>query len=736
MASVKEVLTNFFKIKHFREMPEVQRARFDDLVKKGNSALTFDQRDWRDQLDGKPLPEIGDELDDEELKELYIVLNNVFNSILKDKHLAGRSAFGKSMDFVKSKTDDPDNGIFGNMFHAIPLSNETKSTLDSLAKPEVLDKLESFLDGCLPDGIKIEEFKKKFIEKKYETDMHFRQILLDVVRSVENKLSWTEVPNENAKKLLEKLVSTKKGLNPEPGTAEITRLKLSANEIMEKIYSTKALREAVATYDNGKITGAYETAKKEVNYDDGDNALAPKADDKLNMMQRLKKYVGDTYEDYLQKYSLLHGGDLMFFSLQAKDIVKGISKAKIKPTDGLDAVISKAEEIKEKINYESNSTMKHFNWFIDELKALKKESPQAFEGCLRNGRQLKRLVSNLMIHAVKSHKIAEAKTALEILSVIKYSNRTSRAMDAIRADKGLFTFLSNPDLSWNKNDAIKFITAAVDQSLRIAALGIGYTATVGVNLLRKSGTHIGKKYSMNADDEFGKAHKKYLDENETNKARVVTNRDAAISMRDENQNFVNEATARGETEGELSRSKFLHERDAKDTKTKLARYLQGLQTFLEGKPLAPEDRDACDNFIQQASAFLDDENAENIATLPVPRVPDVINGGRPVQIIMDSIQKLKDHTSGINDTAKKIQKYRDAQSAVESTQKEIDSMNNEIDTWDDKHHDEFQELIDHWNKLERGRDTHFGKMYNFKPGSKKKWQANFSKLFGNERTGA
>ena len=61
-------------------------------------------------------------------------------------------------------------------------------------------------------------------------------------------------------------------------------------------------------------------------------------------------------------------------------------------------------------------------------------------------------------------------------------------MNSLKEDKELFNFLSNKDLSWNKNEGVKFVTAAIDKSFRIACLGIGYGGTFAVNRFRRFGT--------------------------------------------------------------------------------------------------------------------------------------------------------------------------------------------------------------------------------------------------------
>ena len=61
---------------------------------------------------------------------------------------------------------------------------------------------------------------------------------------------------------------------------------------------------------------------------------------------------------------------------------------------------------------------------------------------------MKALIRELIIKAVRENKIDEAKTAMEVLSVIKYGYTTSKIMDAIRKEP--LSIFSDKGLSWNK----------------------------------------------------------------------------------------------------------------------------------------------------------------------------------------------------------------------------------------------------------------------------------------------
>ena len=50
-------------------------------------------------------------------------------------------------------------------------------------------------------------------------------------------------------------------------------------------------------------------------------------------------------------------------------------------------------------------------------------------------------------------------------------------------------------------------------------------------------------------------------------------------------------------------------------------------------------------------------------------------------------------------------------------------------TWDDKHHDKVEELINYWNLLEKGRNTHSGPMFSWF-GRKKTQEKKFNNIKG------
>ena len=73
-----------------------------------------------------------------------------------------------------------------------------------------------------------------------------------------------------------------------------------------------------------------------------------------------------------------------------------------------------------------------------------------------------------------------------------------------------------------------------------------------------------------------------------------------------------------------------------------------------------------------------------------------------------------------------VHKFKNAKNRVDELNRQIDARNDEINNWDDKHTDKFQELMAYWDFLETGRNTHTGNMYSWTPGSAAKKQKKFN----------
>ena len=222
-------------------------------------------------------------------------------------------------------------------------------------------------------------------------------------------------------------------------------------------------------FPSDKIKSAFDTAKSNVAYDDKNSPdyVPPKRKDEITPLQRMSEWADETYADIFEKYTKFKG-DRLYFSPNAKNIVAAIHKAKVKPTDGIKGVLDKAGDIEKGLLYKSPKATDHFKWFSKTMGELGSTMPKAFEGALRNGRQMRAIIEEMILIAVRDGKVDEAKTAMEVLSVIKYGYTTSKIMDALGKEK--LSIFSDGKLSWNKNEGMKFVTTALDKSIKTARI--------------------------------------------------------------------------------------------------------------------------------------------------------------------------------------------------------------------------------------------------------------------------
>jgi hypothetical protein len=144
---------------------------------------------------------------------------------------------------------------------------------------------------------------------------------------------------------------------------------------------------------------------------------------------------------------------------------------------------------------------------------IKEQIPDAYEGALKNGHQLRQVAMYVITMAAKDGEIAKAKTALEILSVAKYGLTCSRTLNAVRESTKDMSILSDGNLSWNKNEGIQFVTKAIDKTAGFAIQGIGLAATGVRNFVQNHRTKIGKDISKGAkkDHPYHHLHKEYTE---------------------------------------------------------------------------------------------------------------------------------------------------------------------------------------------------------------------------------
>jgi len=715
---MQDMLVNYFKQYHFNKMSVNVRAKFDEHVEKND--LVGNMKDWKANLwikDGEKDPkEVIKELSDDDLIELYKDIRARLQRLPENPEV-----------YKNGKMDDDNAAVkfykeyFGddNMFHESSVDGRVKTTLEKLFKIDNQD-LKTALNAGLSavkksannsnNKYSLDELKAKINNGDYNTDPEFRNDLRQILGAAYRDLYYTTDPDvKSIRYELSELVSN--GFDPNPSKFEIDSFRAELPEILNQVYSTKKVREII--FAGSEIASALNTAREKVDYDKTDSEcfVEGKTDDQLTIMQLLKKKVTDKYEDYLGKY--FHPddrvGDHLYKSLEAKEIVLAIKKAGVKKTDGLDKVLEKANDIKSNAVGKMKKAGSQFEWIVKEFTKLKKAMPKAFAGCLNNGFQLSRIIQQIIMDAVEQDKMDEAKTAMEVLIVMQYGNTTSGLMEKIRADKELFTLLSNKDLSWNqKSEAVAFVTGALDKTFRFGTLAIGYGLTFVYNNVRQLGSRIkendGNKFFKSARDNWANhnADKERMEAGlDRAKKRIKTYRDevgltgSGIRSKKDKEDFFRTKEGTLTVERESIRAKFL-------TPDSLRITLDNLENKiiynLIGK--VPDDIiDLGQNYINEVRMALDDDTPID----SLPRIPDELLLNPETKTYFVGLQNKfnydKQNHEDFNSKQDEINRFNNATDELRRAEQQRDRYKKQIRDFDADKKNKFDRLVKHWNDL-------------------------------------
>jgi hypothetical protein len=592
--------------------------------------------------------------------------------------------------------------------------------------------------GLTSSDFSYADLLKSLKDKKYNFDGKAQETLKNVAQYIEYySIHDEDVKDRFGQKEFSNIASGFEDSNINPH--KLAQFKRDYGEILGDLYKNDKALEEFAKYDKDKISGPLKTARDKISYNnkESDNYLTPKRDDELNLAQQISKFAGETYEDCLKKYTSLRG-DRMYVSPDAQLIIKALDKAKIKPTEGLAKVLSEAENIKKNL---PPVARKKFEYFASIMNDLKTAMPKAFAGALQNGRQLRALVSEMILHAVKNGKVEEAKVAMEVLSVIKYGYTTSKIMDALRKEK--FTVFSDPGLTWNKTAGLKFVTTALDKGIKTAFLGVGYGITIGVNGIQRSRS----KFNGKPGDRMTGARNDWKINDTAQKTRITNLRDQDTTNRDANQTTLdNLNTMHGINAGNIG----AHETRRQEYDAAAKAYDDNETAINDGNTeigALNAEITALDGQITTLTGDIATLNATlndpaTYAGMPAPAASALaVNISTQIQEKTQQLQIAtqtradKISTSGAKNTAVatatgnrttlattrdtkktaysgmgsinsmdiKLSNWHDATDQVASLNAQITKRDAELLTWDEKHRDQYRDLMAHWDFLESGQ---------------------------------
>lgn len=780
MADVKMVdfLLQYFMQLRFNEMPVEVRAKFDDYAK--NDDFRGHMKEWKARLAGNSLPDPNDangswNLSEDEWKELFREFQSAFR-----KMDTNRKKFTNSVDFSVNNKDAIE--FLDEYFGAGKLFDKATASVAAETQIQVLagvlnahkDVLEIQLSewGLTGGDFSYNDLLKGIKDKKYNTDSDFQSKLKNVAYYI---TAYTTNPYYKNDDLIRALggytydfKDIQEGFDDKAvDPAKLAVFKTEYDILLRRLAHKDKVRNV---FPSDKIKSAFDTAKSNVAYDDKSSPdyIPPKRQDEITPLQRISEWADETYADIFEKY-VKFKGDRLYFSPNAKNIVAAIHKAKVKPTDGIKGVLDKAGDIEKGLLYKSPKATDHFKWFTKTMGELGSTMPKAFEGALRNGRQMHAIIEEMILIAVRDGKVDEAKTAMEVLSVIKYGYTTSKIMDALGKEK--LSIFSDGKLSWNKNEGMKFVTTALDKSIKTAFMGIGYGITMVGNALNLSGSKFNGQRGR-----LKNKQSEWETQNANDKAAADARRNAMnaqdqtlIQQENQNKNDVNQNLQPGQqvitdanfnqqkTNLENARTAETAEKNRLDqraqdpayqtAKNNVDRYneliqeqntvnqnipaVQGqinqfntqIQQIQQNPNMSQQEKDMRSQGLVQAKIQAEDQLAEmqqRQTAIPTELAqitgnPNWATDQRLVQQHEQEVQNYNDTVDQNNAQEDRIKKWKSATDSIDEINKRISERDEVMNKWDEDHKDKFMELMAYWDMLETGRNTHMGKMYNWKP---------------------
>lgn len=752
MASMKEFLNTYYQRLIFNEMSQEQFVQFCEWIRDGKA--TDNQKIWAKKYlttnaageyetdpaglyIRKPLPDVTDPtegLSDEEWEKLFKAFRNAFQNMD-----ANKKSFEDNDKATKFLKDFFGSGKIFQNSQILP-SNDRKiynpTSPDNTLYKFLLDnervlksRLSSGYYSVLDDDFTYQDLLTGIGSGKYKTDVSFRKKMLSVAGYLESERADL---TRDLGLYIPDFSDYDTWFDDSVQASKLGEFKASYRKILNRLRSEKKTREVFSNYDSGKISGPLNKALTNLNYDDekSEDYVRPKRSDELTVTQRISEWWGDTYSDVLEKY-IKFKGDELFFSNEARLICKNLPKD-LKKTDDLDAVLTAMGKAKEKLTTAHDlPTLKHLKWFQDTMAEIKADPnmKKTYAGALQHGGQLRNLVKEVMIKAVKQSEsdpsaIDKAKTTLELLSVLHFGFTTSKIMDTLKDTE--FTLLSDKDLSWNKNEATKFITKALDKSVKFAFMSIGYGITMAKNAYSLSKTKI-RSYSDRKNNNLYNAHEEHLRHNAENRQNLNDELNANRALRTTTQtrlNTIQGTASYADTETRLNGEISTHEGYLANISNNITTLETAINEYIANGSHSEIPDDTAASQLSNALQYIKAEYVKNPVT-PLRSLTVGVTGS--LQTALNNIQtnwaNIDNYRTDLEKSRTDLNDLVNGTETVNQLNNKIAEQENEIANWDANHNDKMEDLIQHWNMLETGRNTKTGPMYNwFSRLSKKKAQ--------------
>lgn len=764
MANMKDFLTTYYSRLIFREMSHEQFVQFCGYIK--DKKATDTQKVWAEELlkkdpatgefetvsntniyIPKDLPDVldttGEGLSDEEWEKLFKAFQSAFQSMdgsksdfkynekatkFLEQYFGSHTATGGTSVYHMFQPEKIKPSVVPKLYNAT--HEDDPATLYGFLKKYEHILKPRFQGGyysILEDNFSYKDLLDGIKSGKYNTKSSFRKKLEAVAGYIEgykSELYTNGIPHGAIPDFSDYEQWYDNRIDP----FRLDQFKHEYADLLNTLREEPKIREVFAKHDGGKITGPLNKALEIQSYDnpESEDYIQPKREESMTIPETIAEWWGDTYSNCLEKYAKLRG-DRLFFSKEAKVICKYLQK-NLKKTDGLDGVLKNIGDAKAKLKaareFKAN---KHLGWFEKTMTEIKNDPKmeKAWKKGLRNGTAMRAIVKELIIRAVNDKdgpKIDEAKTALELISVLHYEYTTSNIMDALA--KTDITIFSDGKLSFNKNDGMKLITTALDKGIKTAIQGIGYAITIGANAINMSGRKITQYSDKKGKGNFKSEHDQYLRGLDAKKQDLEDKINAERTHRTNTQATID--TIRGtrtydQAKTDIETNLGALSATADTEKQNLNNLVQQMASLLEeSNPTTgamtisdTDDRNAIEEFL---SKIINNETP----TIPVLHTPSITTlAGTTVDLgtlLHDTLIQYNRNSTAItnrDNEQNKLNNLVNGTELVNQLSEQITRHQEEYDNWDTNHRDAFKELSNYWNRLETGRNTHTGPMYNW-----------------------
>lgn len=510
----EKFLIDLAKQLNLRNMDDATRARLKDLKDKG--VLTKKQQGWDPT---KLLPEIVDITPADptatppepakytytgdptaggavpsakDLKDLYLKLVVILRDINADKELRNNDPTKKFLDTFYG----PGKAVETYTVLPIDITGPNDATEIATYISSNLDEFVDFFNGEIKEK-DLKNLINALNDGSYIYDTKSLKTLDAFLGRISHYYQWGSekpLPSKNLPACLGTMVtlpggtaadfdvkniaSIRKHLNSPIVPASLNTFESELPKLCNKLITDDKLRDKFAEKDSeGDITKWINKGISETNYKDGDHALTPKYSDRKTFWNRAQDNIKDWYVDTIGKLNNKHTRHI--YSTEARFIVPELIEKGVKPTDGTQKILDTFDAINGKL---PNPVQKKLKWIKETM--TKMSGTDFFKDALKDGDQMRQLIQEIVKAAAHDDKKEEAKVALEMLAVMRYTITTSSIRDKL--NKTPLNLFSDSKLSWNKG-AMAEVTKVLDKTIHTMMMGAFELGNMAKNAIKENG---------------------------------------------------------------------------------------------------------------------------------------------------------------------------------------------------------------------------------------------------------